>query len=86
MPELRIQIDGQDFEVPVGSTVAAALIQSGRTSWRRTRTGEPRGLFCGMGVCFDCLVELNGVEDVRACIAEVRDGDQIKTSEAADAS
>ncbi len=55
MPE--IVVDGQAAIVPDGVTVAAALIADGTRSWRTTRiAGKPRGVFCGMGVCFDCLV------------------------------
>jgi len=41
---------------------------------RTTRAGDPRGLFCGMGVCFDCLVIVDGVPGTRACVTWARDG------------
>ncbi|MEV4896137.1 2Fe-2S iron-sulfur cluster-binding protein [Nonomuraea sp. NPDC055795] len=50
-------------------------------SWRSTRFGgRPRGLFCGIGVCFDCLVEVNGRPAERACQLEARPGDEVSTS------
>src|SRR4029077_15671428 len=56
-------------------TLAAALIASGRRFTRWTaRTGEPRGYFCGMGVCQDCLVTADGSPNVRACMVPVRAG------------
>jgi hypothetical protein len=52
---------------------------SGISSWRRTSERDrPRGLFCGIGVCFDCLVVVNGVRDVRACQRRAVDGDVVE--------
>lgn len=80
MSDIEIFIDGQPRRVPAGVSVAAALIVNDQVAWRQTRGGRPRGMFCGIGVCFDCLVMLNGVADVRACIVEVRAGDRIDTA------
>jgi len=79
-PEAPIQvtIDGSPVQALPGQTVAAALMASGRDSWRRTRSGDrPRGVFCGIGACFDCLVVVNGIPDVRACQRLVAEGDTI---------
>ncbi|WP_253769108.1 (2Fe-2S)-binding protein [Goodfellowiella coeruleoviolacea] len=74
-------VDGVAVTARTGQTVAGLLVSAGRTSWRSTRGGgRPRGLFCGIGVCFDCLVEVNGVPDVRACQRLVADGDDIRTA------
>jgi predicted molibdopterin-dependent oxidoreductase YjgC len=70
--------DGRDIEAEAGQSIAAALLASGIRSWRTTRIdGAPRGLFCGIGACFDCLVEVNGTPGVRACLVEAQDGDQV---------
>lgn len=75
-----IACDGAAVPVIAGQTIAAALIASGRSSWRRTRgSGEPRGLFCGIGVCFDCLITVNDVRSVRACLTTARPGDVVVT-------
>ncbi len=59
-----------------GSSVA-----NGERAWRTTRGGDQRrGLFCGIGTCFDCLVDVNGEKAVRACLRTVRDGDVINSS------
>lgn len=81
MPEeIRLRVDGATVAVPAGSSLAAVLVAERRPGWRRTRmAGEPRGVFCGMGVCFDCLVELNGVPGVRACLVDARPGDEVVT-------
>jgi predicted molibdopterin-dependent oxidoreductase YjgC len=58
-----------------GQSVAAALTAAGVRSWRTTRReGRPRGLFCGIGVCFDCLLSIDGRPAQRACLVPVRDG------------
>lgn len=75
-----VTVDGEEVAVSSGQTVAAALIASGRTAWRTTRGDQrPRGLFCGIGVCFDCLVTLNGQRSVRACLVTARPGDDIRS-------
>lgn len=79
-----ITFDGEPVRVLRGQTIAAALVASGRTSWRSSRgTGGRRGLYCGIGVCFDCLVTVNGVESVRACLAAAEPGDAVTTQEGA---
>jgi hypothetical protein len=67
-----------------GQTVGAALWAHGVRSWRVTRiTGRPRGLFCGIGVCFDCLVEVDGRPDQRACLVPARAGLAVRTQRGA---
>ncbi len=78
---VEFSFDGRVLSAPPGSTVAAALCANGVQAWRRTRgRGEPRGLFCGIGACFDCLVEHNGRPAVRACVTLLHDGDRVATS------
>jgi len=61
--------DGRDVAFRLGQTVGAALIATGVYSWRTTRRqGRPRGYFCGIGVCFDCLITVDGVPNLRACL------------------
>ncbi len=63
------RFDGREVAFTAGQTVGGALIASGVYSWRTTRTlGRPRGLFCGIGVCFDCLIGIDGVPNQRACL------------------
>ena len=82
---MRITVDGEPHDVPEGRTIAGALIAAGRVSWRSTRNGGlPRGAFCGIGVCFDCLVVVNDVPDVRACRRFPVDGDTVRTQRGAE--
>ncbi len=76
--DFLISFDGEPVRATPGQTVAAALIASGRPSWRTTRSrGERRGLFCGIGVCFDCLVTVNEVRSLRACLLTAQPGDVV---------
>lgn len=77
-PAVNITVDGTPVVARAGQTVAAVLLTQGRTSWRTTRTSaRPRGIFCGMGTCHDCLVVVNGIPDVRACQRTINPGDEI---------
>lgn len=67
-----------------GQSIGAALIAAGLRSWRTTRnSGAPRGIFCGIGVCFDCLITVNGRANQRACLIEARQGDVVEPQEGA---
>jgi predicted molibdopterin-dependent oxidoreductase YjgC len=70
-------VDGEPVEAFEGETVAAVLLARGEVATRTTVKGEPRGVFCGMGVCFDCLVVVDGVPNTRACMTWVREGLQV---------
>lgn len=75
-----LTFDGAELPFSPGDTVAAVLINAGILSWRTTRiNGKRRGLFCGIGVCFDCLVTINGTSSVRACVTEAQAGDTVTT-------
>lgn len=75
---VTIAWDGRHLTGRQGQSIAAVLLSNGVRSWRSAPvTGRPRGIFCGMGVCFDCLVSVNGVEDVRACTRIAQPGDVV---------
>ncbi|MFF1283031.1 (2Fe-2S)-binding protein [Streptomyces sp. NPDC058299] len=75
-----VTFDGRPLPALPGQTVAAALWAAGVTAWRDTRgAGRPRGVFCGIGVCFDCLVSVDDRPNQRACLVPVRPGDAIRT-------
>ena len=73
-PRVGILLDGEPVEAYEGETVAAVLLAHGEIATRMTPGGEPRGIFCGMGVCFDCLMIIDGVPNTRACMTWVREG------------
>jgi predicted molibdopterin-dependent oxidoreductase YjgC len=75
-----VTIDGEPFVARAGDTVAAALFESGRMAVRTTPvSGSARGPYCMMGVCFDCLVEIDGRENQQGCMIAVAPGMRIAT-------
>jgi predicted molibdopterin-dependent oxidoreductase YjgC len=83
VPEKRkkvtIEIDGQKIEAQEGEPIAAALWNAGIRDFRYTRKRkEPRGFFCGIGLCTDCKMIVNGSPNVRTCITLVQDGMKIQ--------
>jgi NADPH-dependent 2,4-dienoyl-CoA reductase/sulfur reductase-like enzyme len=71
---VSIQFEGQEIPALAGETVAAALSAAGILAYRTTAGGAPRGLYCGIGACFDCVVTVDGQTGRRACLEKVRDG------------
>jgi glycine/D-amino acid oxidase-like deaminating enzyme len=71
---ISIRFDGQPIAALEGETIAAALSAAGIVAYRRTLSGAPRGLYCGMGACFDCVVTVDGRIGQRACMTRVADG------------
>ncbi|PWS36477.1 FAD-dependent oxidoreductase [Falsiroseomonas bella] len=69
-----ITFDCRPLSALPGETVAAALSAAGILAYRHTASGAPRGLWCGMGACFDCLVTIDGRANQRACLAKVAPG------------
>lgn len=76
----QIQVDGQPVLAYAGETIAAALLANGKRILRHTsKRHEPRSIYCGIGVCYDCLVIVNGVPNQRACMALAEPGLEVKT-------
>ena len=76
-PAVALTLDGRPGTAYEGESVATVLLAAGRLTTRFTQGGAPRGVFCGMGVCFDCLVVVDGVPNTRACVTWVREGMQV---------
>lgn len=77
---VEIVIDGSPLPAFEGESVAAALLAAGTRVLRTTaRYGAPRGLYCGMGVCFECVMTVDGRPNVRTCQTPVRDGMRVET-------
>ena len=73
-------LDGRAVEGAEGDTVAAVLLALGRTACRETAvSGAPRGPYCMMGVCFDCLVVIDGVGNRQGCLVPLREGMAVET-------
>jgi predicted molibdopterin-dependent oxidoreductase YjgC len=77
---VNISIDGKKVTAYAGETIAAVLIANGIRVFRYTsKNHQPRGIYCGMGICFECLVTVDGIADVRTCMTSVRDGMVVET-------
>lgn len=75
---VSVELDGKQLTVPEGITVAAAIMLSGTSHIRTTPlSGEERSPFCHMGVCFECLVEINGIPNQQGCCITVAEGMRI---------
>jgi D-hydroxyproline dehydrogenase subunit gamma len=78
--QVTITVDGRPLRVTAGSSVAAALLEAGITTFRHSVSGEPRAPLCGMGICFECCVTINGVEHCRSCQTACENGMEVRTT------
>lgn len=76
---VRLSVDGIVVTMPAGSMVSAAIMNTGVVAFRRSVTGEPRGPLCGMGICFECRVTIDGEAHGRSCQTVCRDGMDVRT-------
>lgn len=81
MAEITIKINGREVTMPTGSMVAAAVLKTGVAAFRRSVTGEARGPLCGMGICFECRVTIDGVAHVRSCQTVCENAMDVRTDE-----
>lgn len=77
---IHLFVDGQPVDVPAGANVAAAVAHV-TMGFRRSTSGERRAPLCGMGVCFECRVRVDGHAHVRACMTPAREGMQVQTDD-----
>lgn len=75
---ILIEFDGKDYPALEGDSVASALLANDvRTLRFSQKEGLPRGIYCGIGHCYECRVTINGIPSVRACITPAADGDVV---------
>ena len=77
--ELEIKVDGRPVRGTAAMTVAAALHNAGQARLRTSVNGEPRGVLCAMGICFECRVSIDGIANRRACVVLCRPGLEVDT-------
>jgi aerobic-type carbon monoxide dehydrogenase small subunit (CoxS/CutS family) len=77
---IQFSWNGQPVVAYAGETIAAALMVAGHRGLRQTPQGAPRGLYCGMGVCWECSVSVDGRPNIRACMTLVAPGMQVGPS------
>lgn len=81
---IRLTFEGREIAAAPGDTVAAALLANGVSIFRETAiSGSPRGPFCMIGACFECLVTIDGRQNRQACLIPVQEGMEIMTQRGA---
>jgi aerobic-type carbon monoxide dehydrogenase small subunit (CoxS/CutS family) len=83
---VTIALNGKPVTAYLGESVATVLLSEEIVAMRTTTLGEPRGVFCGMGVCFDCLVVVDEKPNTRACMTWVKEGMSVRTQDGLKAS
>lgn len=81
--EVTFHWNGAPHVCRAGTSVAAALLNAGVRAFRRTPAGAARAPLCGMGICYECRVIIDGRRHLRACMIDVADGMEIGTDDAA---
>ena len=76
-----VVVNGVLVTMPAGSMVSAAILKSGVSAFRRSVTGRVRGPLCGMGICFECRVTIDGVSHCRSCQTVCQNGMDVRTDE-----
>ena len=78
---VRFTFNGEAYEGLQGQSVAAALIAQDQRVLRHTRfESNPRSIFCGIGLCFDCVVVIDGVANQRSCLVEISEGMKVQSA------
>lgn len=81
---VQIYVDDQPYPAREGEMIAAALLAHGIATFRYTKKQhKPRGIYCGIGRCTDCIMTVDGVPNVRTCVTPVRDGMRVETQSGA---
>ena len=78
---LGFWFEGRELLAYPGESVAAALLAAGVRTFRRSVGGEPRGYYCGMGVCYECRVRIDGRANQRACMTAVQPGMRVEVQQ-----
>ncbi len=77
--KFEIKIDGNRITARKGQSIAEALLASGLRVFRRTKQDAPRGLYCGIGICYECRMIVNGIPNIRTCMTPAEPGCEITT-------
>jgi aerobic-type carbon monoxide dehydrogenase small subunit (CoxS/CutS family) len=77
--QIQLRVNGKSISVPAGTVVAAAIAQAGQTRFRRSVRGEARGPLCGMGICMECRVTINGQPHCRSCQLLCHEAMEVRT-------
>lgn len=79
---ITFTFNGREFSGEEGQSIAAALIAADQRELRRTRfDSQPRSIYCGIGICFDCVVIVDGIANQRSCLIEIKDGMNVESAQ-----
>lgn len=78
-PAINLSINGLKLSVPPGTVVAAAIARAQQQRFRRSISGQSRAPLCGMGICFECRVTIDGAPHARSCTLLCREGMEVHT-------
>ncbi len=76
--KITFLVNGKPTEARQGETIHAALICAGYRQFRKSKTNQPRGVFCGMGICYECLVTIDNGPRKQACATIVEEGMEVE--------
>ena len=79
--KFEIEVDGKTILACSGQTIAEALLANGVRALRMTQKQAPRGVYCGMGICYECRMIVNGIPNVRTCMTLATPGCKITTQD-----
>jgi predicted molibdopterin-dependent oxidoreductase YjgC len=79
--QIQLRVNGKSISVPAGTVVAAAVAQAGQARFRRSVRGEARGPLCGMGICMECRVTINGRPHSRSCQILCQEAMEVRTDD-----
>lgn len=79
--QIQIRVNGKSVRVERGTVVAAAVALAGETRFRKSVLGQPRGPLCGMGICMECRVTINGKLHCRSCQTLCEEGMEVRADE-----
>ena len=79
--EKSFRYQGETFTGIDGDSIASAMVRNAHLICRKNESGDGRGIFCGMGVCHECAVEVDGIEGVLSCMTALKEGQEISVQE-----
>ena len=79
--EFNIEVNGKKVLAKRGQTIAAAILASGMRTFRKTRKHAYRGPYCGIGLCYECRMTVDGILNVRTCVTLAKPGCKVRTQD-----
>jgi D-hydroxyproline dehydrogenase subunit gamma len=81
MDQFVMDVNGQPVPATPGQTIAEAMLAKGLRTCRSTRSQSPRGVFCGVGICYECRMIVNGIPNIRTCVTLAMPGMRVRVQD-----